>query len=128
MRKFSINVVAILSSIFIITSCERTCLYKDFGYFTEVSVPDTVSINQTIEIETSFYLKNDCGRFYEFFVDKRDDIIIVRANAEYYACDCVQGFVTKEEVFRYTPTSMGTKYFVFGGLINNHIYDTLVVQ
>lgn len=102
MKYYIIILVALVSFV----SCDKDdssdndCVEQQLAYVTSLNAPSTGSINERVEIEVNFDLKNSCGNFKDFIESIDGNSRTIQVNAEYDGCICLQ--VIKSETVTYT--------------------------
>ena len=101
MKYYIIILLALISFV----SCDKDdasnndCVEQETAYVTSVNAPSTGSLNENIEIEVNFDLKNSCGSFKDFFESIEGNSRTVEVNSIYEGCICLQ--VIKSETITY---------------------------
>lgn len=79
----------------ILVSCSNTndeaenCLDYKHAFITAVNVePMTVSKNKDLAIDLSYFIENTCGSFYNFEVNRNNNIYDIKVKTKYEGCQC----------------------------------------
>ena len=92
------NIILLISIVIfgIVMSCnddnkeEDECITNKIEYVTSVNSPNTVTINDTVNIEVNFRVFNGCGRFGKFIESQNGNIRNIEVEAKYEGCICTQ--------------------------------------
>lgn len=99
----------------------------DSTYCTVISSPDTVSINDTIQIEVGFTVYDTCGELNQFLVSgsNMNQFIQIEAKYDNYMyCQYVPTAVYA--TYKYKPIDLGLHSFTFDGFSSDSTITVLV--
>lgn len=101
-----------------LTSCSkdeqnRDCNSTKNTPVQEINAPETAVVNQTVEIEVSFFLNNSCGSFSKFLAEGTERSRIVYIETNYEGCTCAQVIKSETRIYEFTPTETGTYMLKF---------------
>ena len=88
-------------------SKDNDCFEQETAYITTINAPRTGLINESIEIEVNFDLKNSCGRFKEFIESFDGDSRTVEVNAEYDGCICLHEIKSELATYLFKTSNTG---------------------
>ncbi len=117
-----------LSSCDIGGSSDCTSQYVGVGT-TAVTGPETAAINETITLQVSFSVSNNCGEFQLFHTEQGEpNETIITVNAKYDGCNCDKTAVVKTEPYSFKAIAAGTYVLRFRKDNTTYIDKTIVVQ
>lgn len=99
----------------------------DTTYCNVISSPDTVSINDTIQIEVSFTVYDTCGELSQFLVSGSNVNQFIQIEAKYdnyMYCQYVP--TTVYTTYKYKPIDLGFHSFTFNGFSSDSTVTVIV--
>lgn len=105
-------ILLLLASI-VLTSCSSdddvncTQLEVELEGVTTVNAPETAQVNETIDIEVLFEVKNSCGEFSRFIETGTPMDREIEVEARYEGCNCSQVIETITANYEFTPEEAG---------------------
>ena len=109
------NIILLISIVIfgIVMSCnddnneEDECITNKIEYVTSVNSPNTVTINDTVNIEVNFRVFNGCGRFGKFIESENGNIRNIEVEAKYEGCICTQDAPIRTVNYEFKSTNSG---------------------
>lgn len=123
----------IFLSFLIVTSCSNDddgdCipLQVETDEVTSVDAPETAEVNETIEIEVQFTVRNSCGEFSRFIETGTPMNRNIVVEARYEGCACAQVIETITAIYEFTPTEAGEYLLNFRSGTNEFITAEITV-
>jgi hypothetical protein len=105
---------------------EQVCFSQVYAPATEVTGPETATINQEVTYFVKFNVTNSCGTFYNFAVSTGFPKQVA-AVVNYDGCSCTAQTTSVTKSYKYTPTQAGSYLFQFYAGNNIYIEKTLTV-
>lgn len=104
--------IFILIAFAAVISCNKessndNCVDYETAYVTSVNGPSTGTVNQDLEFEVDFNIKNGCGKFFGFEESNNVNSKIIKVNTKYEGCVCTDIFVMQTEIYTFRATVAG---------------------
>jgi hypothetical protein len=110
------------------TENETDCLSYVSSPVTQVSMPDSGSVNQPINIEIHYNANNGCGNFNNFNVNTISDTIVISPIVKYEGCVCTMIFQNLQTTYSYSSSNLGYVYFKFPSTNSPYLMDSIYIQ
>ncbi len=104
-----------------------TCVEEEFAYATNVQAPSTGTINQDVEIEIDFNIKNSCGNFNGFKESAQGNSRIIRVSTLYEGCRCLQVVEKKTATYIFNTSVPGDYELKFVSAEGDYIVVELTI-
>ena len=86
---------------------EDECIINKIEYVTSINSPNTGTINETVNIEVNFKVRNGCGRFGKFIESENGNIRNIEVEAKYEGCICTQDVPIRTVNYEFKTTNSG---------------------
>ena len=105
------NIILLISIVIfgIVVSCndDNECITNNIEYVTSINSPNTGTINETVNIEVNFKVRNGCGRFGKFIESENGNIRNIEVEAKYEGCICTQDVPIRTVNYEFKTTNSG---------------------
>ena len=105
------NIILLISIVIfgIVVSCndDNECITNNIEYVTSINSPNTGTINETVNIEVNFKVRNGCGRFGKFIESENGNIRNIEVEAKYEGCICTQEVPIRTVNYEFKTTNSG---------------------
>lgn len=108
-------------------SNDNNCIEQEIAYVTSVNAPTTGSLNENIEIEVNFDLKNSCGSFKDFIESIEGNSRTIEVNSIYEGCICLQVIKSETITYAFKVSSPGDYELKFKSGENEYIIVVITI-
>lgn len=120
-------------SVLFITACseddESDCVnYEEVAQVTDVEAPETVTVNETVEVTVNFQVQNSCGEFSAFDESISSTTRTIAVEAVYESCACAQVITDRTATYTFTPETTGQHVLRFQRAPNDFIETRITVE
>ncbi|MDC9721210.1 MAG: hypothetical protein PSN34_00370 [Urechidicola sp.] len=125
--------ILILSFLFLILiSCSEKeneeCIDNSIALITSVNAPSVGVVNEIINIEVKFQVRNGCGKFGRFIETGNINVKTIEVEAEYIGCFCTHDLPTRHVNYEFIPTSVGNYELIFKSSETNSIVINISIN
>jgi len=132
MKSFILKSIVIILAVSIQTSCvsedDNQCYFEFMSFVTEVTGPETSSVNQEITFEVTYLPSFGCGSFLEFNEGVQENVRYLTIFDKTTACSCTTEPVSTTINYKFTPTTPGEYTFRFKSDEDSSIIKNVTVQ
>lgn len=123
----------ILISFTLLVSCNNEgnnddCIEYETAYVTSVNSPVSGSVNETINIDLNFNVKNGCGNFHNFIETDDGNTKTIEIIAKYEGCPCIQAIIPKTVIYEFEAQNAGTYTLKFKSNETDFIEAILTIE
>jgi len=124
----------LLITFFLFVSCNKEysnddeCLELETAYVTNVNAPSTGVINETIEIEVNFKVKNSCGNFNNFEEESIGNSKLINVIAIYDDCPCLQVIGAQTAAYFFSASVPGNYELKFRSGPDDFIIAVITIE
>lgn len=133
MKKFALKTIAAI--LFVSTSLlscsddeESEIIITRNEFATEVTGPETGTLNQEITFNVTFNVQNSCGNFYKFAETISGNTKTIQVQSIYNNSDCGNTIVSKTQPYKFMLNTAGTYTFKFKSSESAYITKTVVIE
>ena len=110
-----------------VDSNDNNCIEQEIAYVTSVNAQTTGSLNENIEIEVNFDLKNSCGSFKDFIERIDGNSRAIEVNTLYEGCVCLQVIKSETIIYNFKASSPGDYEMKFKSAENEYIIVIITI-
>lgn len=130
------EVILFLGSIIVLLSlmsCDREmpggdCLSYTTAQVTEVVGPNSVLVNQEIDLMVFYYLANGCGRIESLDETTSGKTTSISLKASYRGCVCATVILDGQISYKFKASQTGVYYLRFLQPNQTYLTDTIIVN
>ena len=126
------NIILLISIVIfgIVVSCndDNECITNNIEYVTSINSPNTGTINETVNIEVNFKVRNGCGRFGKFIESENGNIRNIEVEAKYEGCICTQDVPIRTVNYEFKTANSGNYELKFKSSVTEFITVNLTIN
>src|SRR5690554_2610198 len=86
---------------------DDNCIEHEIAHLTSVNAPSTGVVNEAVEIEVNFNIKNSCGSFIGFEESNNGNSRTIKVNNKYEGCICMEVLEMKTVIYTFKAVGAG---------------------
>ena len=131
-KYFDISMLASLAVLSLV-SCKKgkegnECVSYTSAQVTKVDGPNSVSVNQEIDLSVYYYLSNGCGRFQTIETNTTGNTSIIDLKAKYEGCICTDILLSGQIIYKFKAQQVGVYFLKFLQPNKSYLIDTITVN